>query len=568
MIIQTLVSLYDRLSEGGTKNLPTQGYAEQKISFALVLDDDGNLTQIKDLREYSGKKLAPKMLLLPSIERSGSGFYPQFIWDNTQYVLGAASNDEKNPEASEKKKARAVEAFNHFRRFHHECFNDSSSAAIKALLKFLDNWSPEKAVELENWSDIADSNLFFMLGERSFIHELPEIEDKWRLICAEREECEEGQCLLAGKIDKLARLHPMLKNVDGAQAKGAAIVSFNNDAFCSYGKEQSYNAPLSITGAFKYTAVLNYLLRRNANPQRLRIGDTTTVFWTERASPVETFFGQIIDPHDETIASEDLERINQFLLAARAGKKPLIPEFDDEVKFYILGLSPNNSRLAIRFWYACTVKKLMQRIGDHFNSLDMERSHDNDPLNPGIWHLLKETARETKDISPVLGGVLMRSILEGTAYPMPLYNGVLNRIRADQRITYLRAAILKAVLTRNYNKEVSMSLDPNRKDVAYLLGRLFAVLEKAQLDALGKVNATIKDRYWGAASSTPGTVFPQLLHLAQFHIAKAEYGNVSDRRIAEIMEHVDAFPHRLDLPQQGLFAIGYYQQKNDFYKKS
>jgi CRISPR-associated protein Csd1 len=210
---------------------------------------------------------------------------------------------------------------------------------------------------------------------------------------------------------------------------------------------------------------------------------------------------------------------------------------------------------------------MMNRLQKHFRDLEMERNPERDIEFPGIWHLLKETARETKDISPLLGGALIRSILTGANYPQNLYQGVLNRIRATQSVNYLKAAILKAVLQRNHKKEVPMSLDPERKDVAYLLGRLFAALEKAQLDALGKINATIKDRFFGSASATPATVFPRLLHLSQYHTEKSEFGHVSDRRIAEIMEHVRSFPKHMSLEDRGLFYIAYYQQKNAFYKK-
>ena len=197
----------------------------------------------------------------------------------------------------------------------------------------------------------------------------------------------------------------------------------------------------------------------------------------------------------------------------------------------------------------------------------MERSERDIPF-PGVWHLLKETARETKGISPVLGGALTRAILTGAHYPQNLYQGVLGRIRADHRVNYLRASILKAVLERNHKKEVPMSLNTERREVSYLLGRLFAVLEKAQLDALGKVNSTIKDRFFSAASATPASVFPRLLHLSQHHIKKAEYGHTSDRRISEIMEHINAFPAHINLQDQGLFAIAYYQQKNALYRKN
>jgi CRISPR-associated protein Csd1 len=574
MIIQALVSLYDRLAENQTKELPTEGYAEQRASFAIVLGDNGKMLQLKDLRTQSGKKLVPEMLLLPSIGRSGSGFFPQFMWDNTQYVLGAVAVDEKKdkPDEIARKQQRALEAFESFRDFHHRHLDRCNSPAVKSFLAFLDHWKPEMAEGLENWKEVAGANIVFMHGNRSFIHEEPEVRGIWEKLCEERDDGEIGFCLLTGERRKLARLHPMMKNVDGAQAT-AAIVSFNKEAFCSYGKEQSYNAPLGPVAAFKYTAALNYLLRRTANPQRMKVGDSTTIFWTKRASPVEEFLGFALGANDEAADATDRRQVELFLTAVRQGTRPLIPDFDGDVEFYILGLAPNSSRLAVRFWYACTVAELMKQLGKHFGNLEMERCFEHDPLNPGIWELLKETARETKDISPVLGGELMRSILEGVAYPMSIYHGVLNRIRVEndpkrRKVSYLRAAILKAVLTRNYKMEVPMSLDKSKTDIGYLMGRLFAVLEKAQSDALGNVNATIKDRFWGAASSTPASVFPRLLNLGQHHIAKAQFGIASDNVIREIMESIPAFPARLSLQEQGMFAIGYYQQRNDLYRKN
>jgi CRISPR-associated protein Csd1 len=565
MIIQSLTSLYDRLSGNPDVELPSQGYASQKISFALVLKPDGGLAQVKDLRTSDGKKPRPRTLLLPSIERSGQGFNPQFMWDNTQYVLGAVAWDENNKKESEKKRLRALEAFQKFKAYHLEFLDSRREPELSAMAIFLKEWDPEKAKSFEHWDEIADTNIVFMIdGQRQFLHDIESAKNKWGEVYAEKEKPDIGNCLLTGKSMPLARLHPMLKNVDGAQSKGAAIVSFNKPSFCSYGKEQSYNAPLNVKDTFRYTAALNHLLRRENNSQRIKIGDSTTVFWTEKESPVESFMGVILDPQADS--GENIQ-LKKFLSAATQGTMPAQLEYDGNVKFYILGLAPNNSRLAVRFWHVCSVDQLKDRIGRHFNDLQMERYSEKDMPFPGVWHLLKETARETKDISPVLSGTLMRSILEGVNYPLNLYNGVLNRIRADQRINYLRVSILKAVLKRNYKMEVPMSLDAEKKDIAYLLGRLFAVLEKAQQDAIPGANSTIKDRFYGAASATPASVFPRLLRLAQHHIEKAEYGYVSDKRIAGIMEDIADFPAHLNIKQQGLFAIGYYQQRNELYKK-
>ena len=576
MIIQSLVSLYDRLYQSPEIQMPIQGYTSQKVSFAVVLDIQGKLEQIKDLRVQGKKKLQPRNLLLPSIERSGQGLNPQFMWDNTLYALGAVAWNPKNVDESKRKRERALEAFSMFKEYHIGFLMESNVLELIAMANFLTEWKPDRATTLEFWNDIADTNIVFMIsGQKRYIHEIDYVKARWQEIYKNMEKEEIGNCLLTGKTMPIARLHPMVKNVDGAQAKGAAIVSFNKPSFCSYGKEQSYNSPLNAKDAFKYTASLNYILRRENNIQRVKIGDTTSVFWTERKSPVESFMGVILNPRDDV---GDNVKLRSFLKAAKNGQMPSIPNYDGNVKFYILGLSPNNSRLSVRFWYVCSVDQLKEKIGKHFNDLQIKTYSEHDIIFPGVWHLLKETVHDTQEPPPLLGGLLMRSILEGTNYPLNLYNGVLNRIKADQakknkktgkpvqNVNYMRASILKAVLTRNYKMEVPMSLDTEKKDIAYLLGRLFAVLEKAQKDAIPGANSTIKDRFYGAASSTPAGVFPRLIRLSQHHIEKAEYGYISDKRIAEIMENIDDFPTHLNMKQQGLFAIAYYQQRNELFK--
>jgi CRISPR-associated protein Csd1 len=375
----------------------------------------------------------------------------------------------------------------------------------------------------------------------------------WQQYLEEKEECPQGRSLVTNELGKLQQQYAQFKF-----GSGASLVSFNEKAYESYGKSRGENAPIHIVDEFKSSAALKYLFR--SKKQRLSIGDVMTVFWTAQESPIEDFFGQVLNPHDADL--DNNKQLADFLKAARQGKNPAIPNYDGEVSFYILGFSLNKARLALRFYHSCSVDELTRRIGRHFQRLELTDRSEKDTEYPGLWHLLKETARETKDISPLLGGALMRSILEDSKYPLNLYHGVLGRIRADQRISYLRAAILKAVLIRNFDMEVPMSWDEQKKDIPYLLGGLFAVLEKAQLDALDKINTTIRDRFYGAASATPQAVFPRLLRLAQHHISKADYGYLSDRRIGQLMENINEFPAHLDLQEQGLFAIGYYQQRN------
>jgi CRISPR-associated protein Csd1 len=553
MIFQSLVSLYDRLVE--TNEVPPYGFSVEDVGFVITVDEEGNLIgQPEDLRvkikanTFDFRKSVVPYSNKVDVRSGNAATTPNFMVDKVDYILGMSGNSKKDVYHESFKK-----------RIDEVC-GGAKDDGILAVRLFLSNWNPENAGELRGWKEMCGIHgkwvAFRLQGDSKFIHERLEVKKLWSDFIA-KEEFPQGISFLDGALHDLQSQYAQFKF-----GSGASLVSFNEVAYESYGKKKGENAPISVEAEFKSSSALKFLLR--SKTQRIRIGDAVTVFWAEQTSPVETFFGQVMNPSvEDKVASITVQK---FLEAVRRGSLPRDLEEDKNLKFYILGFSLNKARLALRFWHICSVGELMARFRDHFRNLEMERS-ERDIQFPGVWHLLKETARETKNISPVLGGSLTRSILTGMNYPQNLFQGVIGRIRADQRITYLRASILKAVLQRNHKKEVPMALDTERREVSYLLGRLFAVLEKAQLDALGKINTTIKDRFFSAASATPASVFPRLIRLSQHHIEKAEYGYVSDRRISEIMEHVNVFPSHFNLQDQGLFAIAYYQQKNALYKK-
>jgi CRISPR-associated protein Csd1 len=568
MILQSLCSYYDRITESPNIAIATEGFNSEKIHFALVIDTTGKLVQVLDLRDTKGKKKVFKSVVVPQGPKKSVQIAASFLWGNTCYVLGA---DDKG---KAKRTAKCHEAFN---ALHKNLLGTSGDTGAKAILGFLSQWNPENAPKLPDWQEMLKSNLVFQLdGDRSFIHERPEVRKLWLASLEAAEPSRSGMCLVSGQIAPLARVHAAIK---GFRSTGAALVSFNADAYESCGKTQNFNAPVSESRASAYTKALNHLLASNSN--RIQIGDATTVFWTERASPIEGFFGLILDPRD---AAGDDKELAVFLESVREGKLP--HNIDGAVKFYILGLSPNASRLSVRFWHVSTVKDISEKLGYHFRDLAMVRPFETDPEYPGMWRLLRETSNQkSKDgPPPLLCGAVMQAILNGTPYPQTLLSAVIGRIRAEQsakdkngraihNVNYMRAAIIKAVLVRkkrilNQGMEVSMALDKENKNIAYLLGRLFAVLEKAQQDAIPGANTTIKDRFYGSASATPRVVFPQLLRLAQHHIQKAEYGKVRDKQIEEIVCDIKEFPAHMGLDEQGLFAIGYYHQRQDFFKKN
>ncbi len=566
MIFQSLIQLYERLDRSG--KVPPFGFSMEEIGFVLTIDRNGSMVgEPEDMRKkIASNKYDYRFSEVPysnevDVRSRNAATMPNFMVDKADYILGMSGKTKKE------------EYHRSFMKHIDEVCGQSEDEGVVAVKKFLAGWKPEESVNLPLWKEMSGTHgkwvAFRLKSDSVFVHERPEVKQLWQEFIA-RKEYPNGASFIDGRIQPLQSQYAQFKF-----DSGASLVSFNEVAYESYGKKKGDNAPIGVKDEFKSATALKYLLRGS---NRLYVGDTITVFWAERQTQLETLFGQILDPSvEDANAAAQLEA---FLKAVRQGTMPGDPA-EQDVAFYILGFSVNKARLAIRFWFVSTVGELLNRLRDHFTNLEMEKAYENDIEFPGIWHLLKETARETKNISPVLGGALIRAVLTGRRYPQNLYAGVLGRIRADaarkdsrtkkpvENITYLRVAIIKAVLQRNYPEkymEVPMSLDKEKKDIPYLLGRLFAVLERVQLDALGKVNATIKDRFFSAASATPASVFPRLLNLAQHHIAKSEYGANADRRIAGIMEHVNGFPVYLDLQEQGMFAIGYYHQKNAMFR--
>lgn len=573
MILSALNDYYQRLLTQDV-GIALPGYSQEKISYVLVLSPAGALVDVQDIRVQAGKKMQPKLLSAPQPEKRTSGVKSNFLWDKTSYVLGVSA----------KEGGRSAQEHQAFKELQSALLADSSDPGLQALLKFLDQWTPEQFQPPLFNAEMLDSNLVFRLdGQLQYLHDTPAAQAIWSRLQAGADS-KEGMCLVTGQRQPLARLHPAIKGVNGAQSSGASIVSFNLESFSSFGKAQGDNAPVSEQAAFAYTTVLNHLLRRDdSNHQRLQIGDASMVFWAEAASTAqadaaETLLWEMLDPPADD--ASETERLRQALEAVACGRalRELNPELEDDTRLYVLGLAPNASRLSIRFWETGSLHSFARRLAEHFQDLALQPQ----PWKtaPALWRLLLATApsRDSKskseDVPPQLAGELTRAILTGSRYPRSLLNQIIMRLRADGDISGVRVALCKAVLARDLrlgvkgiNEEIPMSLDKEASNPGYRLGRLFAVLESAQRGALGKqVNATIRDRYYGAASATPATVFPMLLRNTQNHLAKLrkEKGGLAVTLEKEIREIIDGlppqFPRSLRLEDQGRFAIGYYHQ--------
>jgi CRISPR-associated protein Csd1 len=581
MILYALDQLYGRLQDDPAYGVAPLGYSTQKISFKVVLRPDGSLVSIEDTRDFTegGRPVPRQELVLGSPKPSGPGINPCFLWDNSGYMLGFKPDDPK-PE-------RTRETFEAFRRLHLDREEDVDVREFSAVCRFLEGWRPDRAFDFEVLADAAATGfgLFQVVGQTRFVHQHPAIGRWWQGRLADEDRGPEGQCLISGRSGPLARTHEKVRGVAGAQSSGAALVGFNDPAYESYGKRQSFNAPVSQEAAFRYVTALNALLSGSQRKKhRLLLADSTLTFWTDRPSPLEDIFLQFLEHGSEAperAESQDeaqRQRLHALLDAVRQGRLTLgdLAPDPDGTRVFLLGLSPNAARISVRFFHQESVRDLIDKVHRHHRDIGLKPvpprgRRRGDPEFPSIKQLLAQTAREPKDIPPMLEGPLLRAILMGTKYPHALFAAVIRRIRADRAINYLRCSTLKGYLTRNLNLEVSMALDHDRAEPAYRLGRLFAALEKTQKDALGgNLNKTIRDGFYSSASATPGSVFPRLLRTYQHHLAKLEGGfRVNrERLVQEIFAPMEGFPSHLSLSEQGLFAIGYYHQMQAFYMKS
>ncbi len=571
MILQALKEYYDRKAVDPQNQMAPEGWEWKEIPFVIVLSPQGQPVSIEDTREGTGKNRRAKTFLVPQAVIRGNDIVANRLWDNVEYALGVTQRS---------KPERVVEQHNAFRGYIIS-LDTPSEPAVNALLKFLD-W-PDKASDLASrfpqpWQELLDTpgaNVAFrMATDAALIANRPAvsaaIDD-----AAAQQDASKGFCLITGVSEQpICRLHPVIKGIWGAQSTGANLVSFQkNSGYDSYGKEQGRNAPISRSAAFAYATALNHLLGKDSR-QRLQVGDASTVFWADRATEFETQVSAFFSEPPKDDPDRNVEAVRALHASVKNGSYAIS---DKDTRFYVLGLAPNAKRASIRFWHVGTVPEMAARFSRHFEDTHIVHGpRDADALS--LFRLLVATAVQGKaeNIPPNLGGDTMRAILEGTPYPMTLLEAALRRTKAEHEVSYPRAALIKACINREVRyrspaiqEELKMALDPDNSSIGYRLGRLFATLEKIQQEANPGINATIRDRFYGAASSTPVTVFGNLMRLKNHHLAKLSDGLriLRERLIGEIISGIADFPAHLALADQGRFAIGYYHQMQDFYTK-
>lgn len=576
MILQALVKRYEDLLKKGAISEP--GWGKVNVSFRLNLDIDGNVVGFLSLKtpRQSGKKTVyvPQSMEVPQPVKRSVDVKANFLCDNSTYILGV---DEKG------KDDRTRQCFCACKELHINLLKNVGTEAALAITRYFEKWKPEDAPEnpylAESWKDLmAGANILFYYEGKSVMED-PQIRECWQTHYNNSGEGNSGICMVTGKKAPIAVLHPTIKGVRGAQAMGTSLVSFNAPAFCSYGKEQGDNAPVSEYAAFAYGTALNELL--NDREHTKAIGDTTVVCWAEGGDAVYQDAGMAAmfgTDEDSGLTEQDLSMI---LSKMQNGESVQIKDewLNPDRHFYILGLAPNAARLSVRFFMEDSFGDIMRHINEHYKRLEIVRpSYDKFPRLP-LWKLLSETVNNNardKSPSPQMAADTLKAILNGGTYPASLLNGVMLRIRAEHEVTRGRAAIIKAYYSRNKNKDCpeevyeKMELNEECRDVPYTLGRLFAVLEHIQQEANPGINATIKDKYFNAAAATPAKIFPVLINLAQKHLRKLKEGSkiYFNKKIGELSEIIGTeYPMRLNLPQQGSFQLGYYCQTQKRYQK-
>lgn len=564
MILTALVKRYEQQLKKG--KIVTFGYSMADISFGLRLHENGEIADLIDLRTQvkRNKKnvLVPKKITVPRQKSRSSEMKPYFLCDKAKYFLGIDGN---------------TKYFQAAKKLPLEILKDCDSVEARAVKNFFENWNPSK---IETHSKLKeylkelqqDARLVFMFAD-NFVTDNDEIKTVWENYSQSQEKSASMQCLVTGKILPIEKIHDKIKGVGNSNSAGGSIVSFNDTAFESYGHngEQGLNAPISEDAEFAYTTALNDLLA-DSNHKKF-FGDMTVVYWAEENSDeCQDFFEELLSPDEEKISNENLSDIMKGI--EKKNIKFNDTKLDYENPFYILGLSPNNARISVRLFLQKSFGEVIANIAKHYEDFQIIKPLTAPEYIP-LWRILASTVSSKsndKSASPLMSGAVVKAVMTGQNYPVSLLQNVILRIRAEHNVTYERAASIKAYLTRNKGRKNLMSLDENSTDKNYVYGRIFYVLEVIQEAANPGLNATIKDKYFTSACSTPGRVFPNLLKLSAHHLRKLKTARkiYFEKQLTDLMSKLSPSTKNssiLTLEEQGIFILGYYHQVQELNKK-
>lgn len=583
------------------RDIPLFGYSRAKVSFAAILSAQGELIDIRPLgqtvRQGKKEREIPAQLVVPAQIKRGNGIEGNFLCDSCAYALSVSDRDETDP-------SYAVYRFGAFKKKTFDVLADAKNLEAKAVLTFLEQYDPYAARDREVIAAHLDHLLkqgrvvFKLEGASGYVHEHPEVRALWEQYLSKTSNDNEnvGQCLVTGATVPIARLHSSLKGVRGAAPTGASLVAFNARAYESYNhaEAQGLNAPVGERAAFAYTTILNYLLSPEHIYHKTMIGAMTVVYWVESTDFVyQVLLTELLNPGflatldkapDEVLAVADrLEHLqNGNLDNVMAG-------LDADMRVHVLGLLPNVSRLSVQFFHTDTFSALVKKFMGHYADLQIVKQFDTQSSQIAIRWLLEETVScysKNRNATPMLTGAFIRAILDDMPYPAAMYYALLNRIRADAdnankriyKIGYERAALIKAYLLRKYRaqdsnpfqEELTISLNKESTNPAYVLGRVFSLIENVQKDVIG--GDPLRVRYFEAVCASPARIFPMLLRNLEWHARKLPNGFKRQGMILKILrllgKETPSIPERFSLDEQGIFVLGYYHQRVAIYNYS
>lgn len=554
MILEALCDFYRHQPD---INLPPFGLEEKLIPFIVVISPEGQFVRIEDTRETSNQgRSTVHSYLVPKGVKKTSAIAANLLWDVAEYALGL--DVKANPEKTAKQHMAFLEKLSPY----------SSIPGVESVITFLTTSRNNKSLFMSRaWSEIHDTNpliSFKVDDENHLVCQSQAFIDAYNQSQNHTDDKKLVPCLVTGKNTVAEKLHPSIKGLFGAQSSGANVVSFNLPAFTSWNKKQGDNAAIDRQAVFEYTTALNYLLS-NKNSQKFRIGNSTYLFWSEEKINLTSFFQDFFIDSFESIKQS--EQISRFYEGC---------QFSKNAKFYILGLSPNNARIAISLWHNECSNQLEIKFQQWLE--DIQINGVKAFGFPCLANLLKSTVLNFKEkyLPDRLSSDVIRAILENSPLPYSFAQTALQRIRIDGgKVNYLRASLLKAYMNRLYrsreqsNMQLKTDLDEGNNQVGYVLGRLFAVFERIQTEAhRSNLNTTIASRYYSGASTRPQTVFSALYSSHIHHLRKLRNpGRVINfqKMVGELSQKLVDIPSYINPEQQCLFAVGYYHQRQMFY---
>ncbi|MBS5551600.1 MAG: type I-C CRISPR-associated protein Cas8c/Csd1 [Bacteroides sp.] len=573
MILKALYDYYHR-----SDDLPIPGMEEKEIGFLLVITKEGKFIRLEDCRiDNSHAKI---YLVKKHVSRT-SAVAPNHLYDNAAYVLGYCDvtkiKKEVDKEKEELKTVNCLEAFKE--KVRSAAAACPESAALQAVLLFYEH-SREQLLEwLEKdplWEDVKKnlskkySTFSFRLeGEKKIIAEQKAL---LQLDSEEDVEGDQALCLITGKRGTLVDTTSSTM-IPGSQATAKLVAFQVNSGYDSYGKTKCGNAPITKEAEFAYTTALNALLKSGSR-NKFMLGNRTFVFWassqTEASKQAEESLFDLLGFSEEAKDDPDANVLKVRKVFESIYSGTLKVDMDD--RFYILGLAPNVARIAVVYWSETSLKEFAEKILAHFEDMEIGDTRKNTKPYQGIREMISNVTLGGKlsDATPNLPESVVQSVFQGLPYPFTLYSSCIRRIRAEQKLTITRVAIIKAYLNRLNNPnsiKINTMLDKKNTNQGYLCGRLFAVLDKIQEEANSQ--NSIRDRYQNAASTTPSAVFATILNLSNHHLEKLSEGRkiFFEKLKQEIFSQLSAhgFPAHLDLQDQGRFFVGYYHQRQDFF---